>query len=78
MGPHPKQGPTADIIRRLDLIIALLLDRPDPQSASNTTDRIVRLGELGASPAQIAQILNKPLNHVTASIAMRRKAKHRG
>jgi hypothetical protein len=64
------------MIRRLDIIIALLLERTDSESASSMTHKIAKLRELGASPAEIAQILHKPVNYVTASMAMRRKAKH--
>jgi hypothetical protein len=67
-----------DVIQRLDLIISLLLETKEPGSVSTMTDKIMKLRELGATPAHVAQILQKPLNYVTASMAMRRKAKHRG
>ena len=78
MKAREEQTFSAEVIRRLDLIIALLLDRPEPDSVSTMTDKITKLLELGASPGQVAQILQKPLNYITASMAMRRKAKHRG
>jgi hypothetical protein len=62
-----------EVVNRLNLIIALLLDRDGETSRATTTSRIMRLSELGASPSLVAQILNKPLSNVTASMAMKRK-----
>ncbi len=73
-----KLTPLTEIVHRLDLIISLLLDRTEASSTPTMTHKIVKLGELGASPAQVAEILQKPLNYITAAMAMRRKAKHRG
>lgn len=70
--------PLTEVVQRLDLIIALLLDRNEGGSKVTTTSRIMKLFELGASPSQIAQILHKPLSNVTASMAMKRKGAHRG
>ena len=78
MKAREEQTFSTEVTRRLDLIIALLLDLPEPDSVSTMTDKIAKLLELGASPAQVAQILQKPLNYITASMAMRRKAKHSG
>ena len=65
-----------EVVYRLDLIIALLLDRNESGSKATMTSRIIKLSELGASPSEIAQILHKPLGYVTAAMAMRRKAAH--
>jgi hypothetical protein len=67
----------SEVVHRLDLIIALLLDRNGEGSKGTTTSRVMKLSELGVPPSQIAQILHKPLSSVTASMAMKRKARHR-
>jgi hypothetical protein len=64
-----------ELIQRLDLVISLLLERTDVKSTATMTDKIAKLRELGVSPATVAKILQKPLNYITASTAMRRKAK---
>jgi len=69
-----KERDMTEIISRLDLIIALLLDQSEGGAKTTTTSRIMKLSELGASPSRIAQILHKPLSSVTASMAMKRKA----
>jgi len=73
-----KRSPGDEIIQRLDIIICLLLDRSAKELATNVTDKIAKLEHLGTSPAQIARILRKPANYVTASISMRKKVKTRG
>jgi hypothetical protein len=73
-----KESPVAEVVRRLDLIISLLLDRSAEGSKANMTDKIMKLAELGASPAQIGEILGRPVNYVTAATSMRKKGKHRG
>jgi hypothetical protein len=70
-----QEAPWSEIIQRLDLIVALLLERTDPRSTFTMTDKIAKLSGLGASPSTISKILQKPLNYVTASTSMRRKAK---
>jgi hypothetical protein len=76
---RPKTAsPVTEIVQRLDLIISLLLDRSMEGSKASMTDKIVKLTELGASPAQVGEILRRPVNYVTAATAMRKKAKNRG
>jgi hypothetical protein len=77
MRAQEQSTPLTEVVQRLDLIIALLLDRSESGSKVTTTSRIMKLCELGASPSQIAQILHKPLSNVTASMAMKRKGAHR-
>jgi hypothetical protein len=63
-----------EVVSRLNLIVALLLEQSEKGRKATTTSRIMKLSELGASPSEIAQILRKPLSYVTASMAMRRRA----
>ena len=77
MSTEENATPWAEVVQRLNLIISLLLERTDFTSAATMADKISKLSELGASPVVVAQILHKPLNYITASTAMRRKAKNR-
>jgi hypothetical protein len=66
-----------DAIRlRLDVIITLLLDRV-PDAGITATDKIQRLLNYGLPKAEVARIIGKPTNFVTAITAnkQRRKAK---
>jgi hypothetical protein len=64
------------LIKRLDLLIRLQLDRGLPESPASTTSIVHRLLDLGFSSAETASIIGKPLNYVTAlSSAKRAKAR---
>lgn len=65
----------SDLLTRLDVLIALLLERSEPDSKVSTSDKIAKLIELGVSPADVARILGKPTNYVTATLAVRRRRK---
>lgn len=64
-----------DIIKRLNILIALLLEQLSAETTLSMVDRIVKLAQLGVPPAEIARILAKPLNYVTASLSQRRSKK---
>jgi hypothetical protein len=55
------------ILRRLDILIALQLDVPANGAA--TSNKIERLLSAGASAAEAAKIVGKPINYVTAVVA---------
>ena len=61
------------LLRRIDILIGLQLDTAPPDGAA-TSKKIHRLLAAGASASEIASIVNKPLNYVTAVVAIR---KHR-
>jgi len=65
----------SSILRRLDILIALQLDNPTPDGVA-TSGKIERLLSAGASPAEAAKIVGKPVNYVTAVMAMRNKRGH--
>lgn len=69
------QSPMTELIKRLDLIICLLLEQTGDGSEASMTDKIAKLTELGVTATQVAQILHKPVNYVTAAMAMRKKAR---
>ena len=62
------------IIKRLDLLIRLQLDRGLPETPPSVTSIVHRLLDLGFTSAEVASIIGKPLNYVTA-LSSSRKAK---
>jgi len=69
---------TEDVVRRLDIIIALLLEHASESSNVSMTDKIVKLAEMGLSQAEIGRVLGKGSNYVGAALAQRRKVKRGG
>lgn len=61
-----------EIIKRLNILIAVVLDRSPSGSSTSIADKIRKLSDLGVTPAKIAEILNKPVNYITASLAQRK------
>jgi hypothetical protein len=62
------------LLRRLDILIALQLDRSSTDDIS-TSVKIARLLSLGASAAETAKILGKQINYVTAVMSAKNKSK---
>jgi len=60
--------------KRLDAIILLLLES-SPGGIDSTTHKIERLLELGFSSPEVAEIIGKKLNYVTAVTSGKKKAK---
>lgn len=66
-----------DLRKRLDTIILLLLE--GSASGEQTMSRkIERLLKLGLSQSDVAQIIGKKLNYVTAIVAKKQKQKGKG
>jgi hypothetical protein len=63
----------ASICRRLDALILIALES-GPSGAGSTTRKIEKLVELGFSQPEIAQIIGKKLNYVTAVLSQKRGA----
>lgn len=63
------------ILKRLDILISLGLEKPLSEKPTTIADRIVRLQALGLSPSEIAAVLGKPTNYVTATISQK-KTRH--
>jgi hypothetical protein len=61
--------------KRFDAVILLLLES-SPNGAGSTSRKIERLLELGFSQPDVAQILGKKLNYVTAVTSTKKKSKH--
>lgn len=66
------------IIRRLDILIALELDRAGGPEGMLLADKISRLSELGLAPTEISDIAGKPINYITATLSRRKKSKKKG
>jgi hypothetical protein len=60
--------------KRLDAIVLLLLEAAPGGADSSTTRKIERLLSLGFSQSEVAQVLGKKPNYVTAVIATKKKA----
>lgn len=63
-----------EIIKRLNILIALNLDSTAKNGLS-MADKISKLNDLGVSSADIARILGKPANYVTATLSQRKTKK---
>lgn len=59
-----------EIVKRLDLIIALMLESK-PETPCSVKDQILRLHRLGLAPAEIGRMLGKPTNQITATLPRR-------
>jgi hypothetical protein len=66
-----------EIIKRLNILIALNLDNTGKNGLS-MADKITKLNDLGVSSADIARILGKPPNYVTATLSQRKTKKKKG
>ena len=61
------------IRRRLDVIILLLLENGQ-NAATSTTKKIEKLLDLGLTTSEVAQVIGKKLNYVTAVTSGKRRA----
>ena len=61
----------AELLLRLDVLVALQLRANDPDGSMAA--RIRMLKEMGFSPTEIARVVKKPLNYVTANLNPRKK-----
>ena len=62
------------LLKRLDLLIRLQLDRGLAENPPSITSIVHRLLDLGFSSAETASIVGKPLNYITA-LSSSKKAK---
>jgi hypothetical protein len=71
-----KEGKFQDqLLRRLDVLISLRLDGAAAESTATISDKVRRLVALGLKPAEVAGILRKPVNYVTAILAGAKRAR---
>jgi len=63
------------VLRRLNTLIALRLEEVGPDES--ITERVERLAALGLTSGEIADIVRKPSNYVSAVLARRRKSQRK-
>lgn len=61
------------ILRRLDILIILQLETLSRTESVPISSKILKLSEFGLSASEIANIIGKPINYVTAVISNKRK-----
>lgn len=61
-----------DVLRRLNILISLELDRQQDTKISSIASKVHRLIALGLAPSEVANIIGKPVNYVTALLATKR------
>lgn len=66
------------LLKRLDVLIALSLERPPTEKGATMASRVGRLSSYGLSPSEIASIVRKPLNYVTATLSNKGKREKGG
>jgi hypothetical protein len=64
-------------LKRLDIIIRLLVDRPQAGEPPKMIDVVERLNGMGLDTGAISSIVGKASNHVAALLQQRKKAKGR-
>ncbi len=64
--------PEQSLVKRLNVMIALMLDQMEEKQGISMAAKIMRLAGLGLSPSDIAEIVGKPLNFVTATLSQRK------
>ena len=65
------------ILRRLNLLILLQQDKASTDLGTTTTSKVNWLLGLGLPPAEVAAIVGKPVNYVTAITSSAKKASKR-
>ncbi len=68
----PSEQDWDGIRKRLDVIILLLLEN-GPAPATSTTRKIEKLLEFGMTKSEVAQVIGKKLNYVTAVMSGKRR-----
>lgn len=72
MSPAAKENAPDPVVRRLDVIIALLLRSTNEPTMS---EQIRALGDLGLDAVEIGRIVGKPANYVRATLGRKTKTK---
>jgi hypothetical protein len=63
------------VIKRFNAIISLLLDLVGNTENISTTAKVRKLIDIGLTPAEIADIIGKPINYITAILNQNNKMK---
>ena len=62
------------ILKRLNVLIMLQIGKSLSEDKTTLAAKIVGLSELGLESSEIADIISKPSNYVSATLAKRKKA----
>lgn len=62
------------ILRRLDVLISIELEKPVESKTVPLAGKIKRMAELGLSVSEIASVIGKPTNYVTATLSQQKKS----
>lgn len=62
-----------EIVKRLNVLISLALEQLSREKTLSITKKIQKLADLNVTPVDIAKILNKPLNYITAILSQRKR-----
>lgn len=65
------------ILRRLEVLIALQLEPSGGDKPTRLAFKIRRLAELGVAPSEIASIVGKSTNYITATLSRKSGRKRR-
>lgn len=68
---------TDPAVRRLDILISLALDQLTPDGVMPVAGKIRRLSEMGLAASDVARIIGKPLNYVTATLSQQKGTRKR-
>ncbi|HYS55597.1 MAG TPA: hypothetical protein VER58_17700 [Thermoanaerobaculia bacterium] len=68
---------TAQVVRRLNILISLTLDTMDGGASMAVATKIRRLSEIGVPASDITGIVGKPMNYVTATLSQQKAAKRK-
>ena len=63
------------ILRRMDILIALQLEKPIEGKSTPVSVRIKRLHQLGLKASEIADLIGKSTNYVTATLSTGKKGR---
>jgi hypothetical protein len=63
---------SSDVIKRFNAIISLLLDLVGNTENISTTAKVQKLIDTGLTPAEVADILGKSTNYITAILATKK------
>lgn len=61
------------LLKRFNTLISLVLDVASPDRSVSITEKIQRLSDIGLTAAEIADILDKKTNYITAVIHRKKK-----
>ena len=63
------------ILKRLNVLIALQLEMGQEAGKKSITEKVRKLSELGLTSREMADILGKPVNYITACLSSIRGSK---